>query len=251
MGVGVPLTPDASVLTEVLNALPHPVCLVDEQGAIAFANDAAAYSLGYRESRDLRGRQSHDTLHHHRPDGTHYPVHECPVLRPFRNQPSVEAQWFFRRDGSSFPIAWNSASIDLGSGHGIVLSFTDVTPRVAAAHRLHRDTPSAQDNVAHRLESMKEFIADHLSDEHLSLEMIARAHHVSTRLVFSSFASAGSSPARYIRQQRLVLAQRLLAHGATVSAAGRRSGFKDSGTFAPRFSSTVRTRAVSGHSVVK
>jgi PAS domain S-box-containing protein len=43
-----------------------------------------------------------------------------------------EDEWFVRRDGSMFPIAWWSAPIAVENGNGAVLAFTDITERRAA-----------------------------------------------------------------------------------------------------------------------
>jgi len=115
----------------ILETVPRPVWVVDGQGAVAFANPAAAVELGYRHPNDLRGRPSHDTLHSHRLDGSAYPAAECPLLRPIRTgKPAAAAdQWLFRRDGQPFPVAWSSAPIELPNGPGTVLTFTDITQR--------------------------------------------------------------------------------------------------------------------------
>ncbi|OLT12386.1 hypothetical protein BJF78_04065 [Pseudonocardia sp. CNS-139] len=49
-----------------------------------------------------------------------------------------EDESFVRRDGSRFPIAWWSSPIDLPSGRGVVIAFTDVTER-RRAERAARD----------------------------------------------------------------------------------------------------------------
>ena len=64
---------------------------------------------------------------------------------------------------------------------------------------------------------------------------VARAHHVSLRLLQALFAESGSSPARFIRDQRLIEARRLLDGGESISRAGSLSGFPDPGTFTRAF----------------
>ena len=51
---------------------------------------------------------------------------------------SSELDWFFRRDGSMFPVSYVSVPIDLPEGRGAVVAFNDIedaTPRRAAAAR--------------------------------------------------------------------------------------------------------------------
>jgi signal transduction histidine kinase len=56
------------------------------------------------------------------------------MLRPRQTGETVhgEDEWFVRRDGSMFPIAWWSAPIDMPGGRGAVLAFTDITERLAS-----------------------------------------------------------------------------------------------------------------------
>jgi AraC-like DNA-binding protein len=90
------------------------------------------------------------------------------------------------------------------------------------------------DHLALRV-AMVEFIEDHLHDPALSVEAVARHHHVSLRLAQQVFAEAGDSIAGHIRKRRLERARILLEGGAPVAEAGRRVGFGDLGTFTRAF----------------
>ena len=87
--------------------------------------------LGYRSAAELVGRRSHATVHYQRPDGSPYPESECPMLAPRVTGRTVhgEDEWFLRRDGSMFPIAWWSAPTELPGGLGAIFAFSDVTDR--------------------------------------------------------------------------------------------------------------------------
>src|SRR4051812_19652572 len=69
-------------LAAVLGATEQPIWVVDSNGVIRFANPAAISTLGYESVHELVGRHSHETIHHHRPDGAPYPAEECPMLLP-------------------------------------------------------------------------------------------------------------------------------------------------------------------------
>lgn len=43
----------------VLDAVPHPMLVIDAGGAVAQVNRAASLVLGYQEPRELKGRASH------------------------------------------------------------------------------------------------------------------------------------------------------------------------------------------------
>jgi PAS domain S-box-containing protein len=123
-----------ALLARVLERIPQPVWVVDQPGCVMFTNPAACRALGYGDPAELLGKPANETVHYKRPDGTPYPVAECPMLRPRETGETVhsEDEWFVRRDGSMFPIAWWSAPIDTPGGRGAVLAFTDITERLAS-----------------------------------------------------------------------------------------------------------------------
>ena len=133
IGEGELSTPEI-LLARILERVPQPVWVVDHPGCITFANPAACSALGYRDPGELVGKRSHETVHYRRRDGSPYPEAECPQLRPRLTGETVhsEDEWFVRRDGSMFPIAWWSAPIDMQGGRGAVLAFTDITERLAS-----------------------------------------------------------------------------------------------------------------------
>jgi PAS domain S-box-containing protein len=121
------------VLVTVLRTVAQPVWLVDPGGLIRFANPAALEVLGYDDLGELLGQPSHETIHHHHPDGAPYPASTCPMLLPRTTGERVERDldWFFRRDGSMFAVAWVSVPIELEDGRGAVVAFSEVREREA------------------------------------------------------------------------------------------------------------------------
>jgi PAS domain S-box-containing protein len=231
----------------ILEQVPLPVWVVDGDGAVAFANDAAAAALGYGDPLALRGRPGHDTVHHHHPDGAVYPAAECPLLQPGQTGEPAAAddQWFIRRDGSLFPITWTAAPIELPGGRGTVLSFQDATTRRARTEAV-RALEWAEIRAGHPrpvdladretlVETIMTFAARNATDPALTPDVLAREHHISLRMLQSLFAETGVSPARFIREQRLAHARRLLLEGLPVALAAGRSGFAGAGTFTRAF----------------
>ncbi|MET7994749.1 PAS domain S-box protein [Amycolatopsis sp. NPDC005232] len=143
------MEPPRALLELILDTVPQPVWVVDHAGAIVFANPAAVAVLGYDDLAELRGRPSHQTVHHHHPDGSEFPAAECPMLRPRVTGETLhrDEDWLFRRDGSKFPVAWRSAPLDLPDGRGAVLAFVDTTER-RAAERALRERDSAEIRAA-------------------------------------------------------------------------------------------------------
>jgi PAS domain S-box-containing protein len=126
-------------LGEILDCVAQPVWVVDRAGVIHFANPAALAALGYERLDELLGKPGHETIHYKHPDGSPFPVEECPMLRPRQTGEtiSVDEDWFIRSDGSMFPVAYTSAPLELGSGRGAVVAFTDIEERRAYEQALH------------------------------------------------------------------------------------------------------------------
>ncbi len=127
-----------NVVAAVLQVTAQPIWVVDSDGLIRFANPAAVSALGYDDAGELLGRHSHETIHYRRPDGSAYPASECPMLLPRTTGETVtsELDWFFRRDGSMFPVSFVSVPIDLPEGRGAVVAFNDIERRRRAEEQL-------------------------------------------------------------------------------------------------------------------
>ena len=72
----------------------------------------------------------HALIHHHRPDGSPYPVEQCPIYRAMQIRAacgcSDEVLW--RRDGTSFAAEYSSFPVWKGvESHGAVVTFQDIT----------------------------------------------------------------------------------------------------------------------------
>ena len=84
-----------------------------------------------RRRRELFGRPSHETIHYLRPDGSPYPIEECPLLEPQRTGQPVRVweDWFVRRDRTLVPVSYSSAPIQLDDGPGSVVAFRDISAK--------------------------------------------------------------------------------------------------------------------------
>lgn len=118
-------------LSSILAGIAQPVWVVDPDGDIRFANPAAIAALGYDNASELEGQPSHETIHYKHPDGSDYPVSECPMLRPRQTGETIHSDedWFVRRDGTMFPVEYWSAPIETSHGRGAVVAFTDIENR--------------------------------------------------------------------------------------------------------------------------
>lgn len=162
-------------LASILQGVPQPIWVVNCDGTVAYANPASVAALGYRSAAELTGRSSHDTVHGRRRDGSPYPAEDCPMLQPrLTGEPGHgDDEWFVRQDGSMFPIAWWSAPIELPTGRGAVLSFTDLTQQhLNAQVRRERDVAqlrasearAAQRRLVDNTTAVRQQIAHNLHD---------------------------------------------------------------------------------------
>jgi PAS domain S-box-containing protein len=145
-------------LGAVLQTVAQPIWVVDPDGLIRYANPAAVAVLGYDAADELLGRPSHDTIHHHRPDGSPYPTAECPMLLPRTTgeRVSSELDWFFRRDGSMFPVSYVSLPIEMPAGRGAVVAFEDIEDRLRAEEVLrdHDEMLAAEQAALRRVATL-------------------------------------------------------------------------------------------------
>jgi PAS domain S-box-containing protein len=128
-------------LRAVIDGIGQGMYTLDEQGRVAYMNQAAQDLLGW-SLHDLQGRDLHDTLHHHRPDGAPFPREECPVLdiRRTGQMLRVEKDTFFRADGTMLPVAYTAAPFSGGDGFdGTVVVFEDISERQAQTRQMERD----------------------------------------------------------------------------------------------------------------
>jgi PAS domain S-box-containing protein len=104
---------------------------VDLNGGLTFLNTAGARMLGI-DPAEAVGKRMHELTHHHRADGSAYPVDECPIYRVYKDGQGcrIADEVFFRADGTSFPVEYTANPIRAdGRTEGAVVTFADVTQR--------------------------------------------------------------------------------------------------------------------------
>jgi diguanylate cyclase (GGDEF)-like protein/PAS domain S-box-containing protein len=122
----------------ILNSAGEGIYGLDEEGRTTFVNPAAVAITGF-EPEELIGKVQHDIVHHSHPDGTLYPIEECPIFMALRDGKihRVDDEVFWRKDGTSFPVEYTSTPIrEDGEITGAVVTFTDVTERKKAEKAL-------------------------------------------------------------------------------------------------------------------
>lgn len=142
----------ADPLSLLLESTGEGIFGIDLDGNCTFINRAGARMLGWDSDEVLR-RNMHELTHHSHPDGRHYPVKDCPIFNAFREaRPCrIDAEVFWRRDGSAFAVEYSSYPIlDGAQVRGAVVTFVDITARRADAQALYKAKEELEQRVSER-----------------------------------------------------------------------------------------------------
>jgi PAS domain S-box-containing protein len=102
---------------------------LDLEGNCTFVNRMAVSTFGFA-SEELLGRNMHELVHHHYPDGRHFPDEECPIYDVVRNNKALRqvTDTMFRKNGSSFMAEISAQPVAVeGCVVGVVVTFREVT----------------------------------------------------------------------------------------------------------------------------
>jgi PAS domain S-box-containing protein len=116
----------------LLDSLWEAVYTTDLAGNCTFANAACMRMLGYRDAGQLIGKQMHALIHHTRPDGRPYPLHECRAYQAGVTGEGafIDDELLWRADGSSFAVEYRSFPLRRDSTRvGAIVSIVDITAR--------------------------------------------------------------------------------------------------------------------------
>ena len=118
----------------LLDSTGQGVYGLDLDGNCTFINRATCEMIGYRPEEVL-GRNMHELVHHHKPDGSPYPVAECPVSQAVKlgKGCTTEEEILWRRDGTAIPVEYSSFPVlEDGQIKGAVVTASDITERKRA-----------------------------------------------------------------------------------------------------------------------
>jgi PAS domain S-box-containing protein len=163
----------------ILHAVGEGIYGVDAEGRTTFINPAAERMLGWRGD-ELMGRVIHRVVHHSHEDGSLFPLKECPIYMAFRDGSirRVGEDWFWRKDGSGFPVEYTSTPI-MDNGHpvGAVVVFRDISQRRDAQKELHQALEEVE-NLKHKLEIENAYLQEELSAEYHFHEIVGQSDAV-------------------------------------------------------------------------
>jgi len=164
-------------LALILSSAAEGIFGMDKGGNCTFVNRSALRMLGYREEKDLLGRDMHALIHHNRRDGTPIPPEDCSICRACCPNTAVrlEDERLRRADGTSFPAEYSSnPMLKDGAMVGTVVTFTDISDRKERDAQLVQSQKmeavgQLTDSIAHDFNNLLAIIQTnlHMLDEHL------------------------------------------------------------------------------------
>ena len=108
----------------LLDSIADGVYGVDANGRCMFINQRALDMIQFSEEEVLYKNQ-HELFHHHRPDGTKYEFHDCPIHKTAQDRIIRECEeTFVKKDGTFFPVSLTIAPT--GDGNAVVV-FRDIS----------------------------------------------------------------------------------------------------------------------------
>jgi PAS domain S-box-containing protein len=119
---------------------------MDMEGRGTFWNPAAERVTGYTAGEAI-GRTLHELIHHTHPDGTPFPIEDCPIDLALPRGAEVEGyeDVFIRKNGEFFPVICAAKPIvENGMPAGTVIEVRDVTREKKAEDAILRAKEEAE-----------------------------------------------------------------------------------------------------------
>jgi PAS domain S-box-containing protein len=120
-----------SITQTITENAAEALFLMDGEGRTTYMNPAAESTFGWT-LEEMRGRVLHDVLHFQHPDGSPFPIHECPLGGVIREGLTLRdyEDAFWHRDGHLIAVSCSNAPL-LRDGKivGAVLVVHDITER--------------------------------------------------------------------------------------------------------------------------
>lgn len=160
----------------LLGAVGEGIYGVNTEGKTTFVNPAAEQILGWT-AEELIGRDMHAMVHHHHPDGSHFPHEQCPIYAAFRDGivHRVDNDVFWHRSGKPVWVEYTSTPLrDRGVLIGAVVVFRDVTQKREALEQL-RAALDEVDSLRKRLELENAYLQEEIRAESSHRGIIGRS----------------------------------------------------------------------------
>jgi PAS domain S-box-containing protein len=123
------------LLRLVLDSAPGGFYSVDREGHTTLVSRGFLKMVGFQSDDEAVGHKLHNLIHHTHPDGSHYPVEECPIYRCAQTGAPghVREELFFRLDGTPVPVEyWVSPIMREGEHIGAICTILEISERKQA-----------------------------------------------------------------------------------------------------------------------
>lgn len=128
-----------SLVRNLLNSTAEGIWGMDTAGLITLVNPSAVKLFGYSIADEMIGKNSHELVHHSYPDGSPYPMVDCPIHKSLKSGKAIhlENELLWKKNGTSFFATYSSTPLfENGIITGAVVTFLDTTDQKAAAEEL-------------------------------------------------------------------------------------------------------------------
>ncbi len=126
----------------ILKSTAEGIFGLNAKGHINFMNPTAEIMLGYK-IEEVVAKHYHELIHHSLRDGTPLSKEECPICNTLKDGlfRHIEEDFFWRKDGSYFPVNYNCNAIIVNQQiSGVVVTFQDITERIYIEEALWQRT---------------------------------------------------------------------------------------------------------------
>lgn len=127
-------------LTAVLDNASVAIFVMDDRQHCSYMNAAAERLTGYTFA-ETQGRPLHDVIHHTHPDGSPFPLDQCPIDRAFPERKNMTGEEVFvHKDGHFYHVAYTASPIQDDASHtiGTIIEVRDITAEKQAADALNQ-----------------------------------------------------------------------------------------------------------------
>lgn len=127
----------------VLDTSPGGFYAVDREGNTTLVSLGFLKMMGFSEKSEAIGHKLHNVIHHTHPDGSPYPVEECPIYRcaSVGEGAHIIDEIFFKADGTPVPVEyWVTPIFQDGEHVGASCTIVEISERKAAERALREES---------------------------------------------------------------------------------------------------------------